>query len=349
MIICQTPFRVSFFGGGTDYPSWYLENGGSVLSTAINKYGYISCRYLPPFFDFKHRIVYSKIELAKSTTEIIHPAVKAVLQYLDVQEGLEIHYDGDIPSQSGIGSSSSFTVGLLNTIYALRGRMTTKKMLAEQAIHVEQNIIGETVGSQDQVAAAYGGLNRINFHQNGTFEVHPVIISPERSETLQSHMIMFFTGFSRIAAQIAQSKIQNFAAKKAHLMRMHQMVDDAQGILQSNSTPISEIGTLLDEAWHLKRDLSDKVSTSMIDQIYETGIQAGATGGKLLGAGGGGFMLFVAPPEEHDSIRSALKNLVEVPIEFDYSGSQIILFNPEMATTRTPLRLVQKIEKKVAS
>ena len=331
MIICQTPFRVSFFGGGTDYPVWFREHGGCVLSTAINKYGYIFCRHLPPFFEYKHRLVYSKIELANSIQDINHPAVKAIFKHLDVEEGLEVHYDGDIPAQSGIGSSSSFTVGLVNAIYALRGEMTSKQFLAEQAIHIEQNIIGETVGSQDQVAAAYGGINRINFFQNGHFEVRPLIIPAIRTQQLQNHMLLFFTGFSRIAETIAKSQIENFEKKKNHLFRMMKMVDEAQHILQNPSENIHDFGELLHEAWQLKRGLSEKVSTSHIDKIYQAGLSQGAVGGKILGAGGGGFILFFAPPEKHSAIRMALRSLVEVPFEFDYSGSQIILYNPSMA------------------
>lgn len=332
MIICQTPFRVSFFGGGSDYPVWFKEHGGCVLSTAINKYGYIFCRHLPPFFDYKHRIVYSKIELANSTKDIVHPAVKAVFSHLDVEEGLEVHYDGDIPSQSGIGSSSSFTVGLVNAIYALRGEMTSKKDLAAQAIHIEQNLIGETVGSQDQVAAAYGGINRINFLPNGVFEVRPLIIPALRTQQLQNRMLLFFTGFSRVAETIAKSKIENFEKKKNHIFRMMKMVDEAQAILQNSSENIDSFGELLHEAWQLKRELSEKVSNSHIDKIYETGLYHGAVGGKILGAGGGGFILFFAPPEKHSAIRMALKSLVEVPIEFDYGGSQVILYNPGMTS-----------------
>jgi len=332
VIICQTPFRVSFFGGGSDYPVWFKEHGGCVLSTAINKYGYIFCRHLPPFFDYKHRIVYSKIELANSTKDIVHPAVKAVFSHLDVEEGLEVHYDGDIPSQSGIGSSSSFTVGLVNAIYALRGEMTSKKDLAAQAIHIEQNLIGETVGSQDQVAAAYGGINRINFLPNGVFEVRPLIIPALRTQQLQNRMLLFFTGFSRVAETIAKSKIENFEKKKNHIFRMMKMVDEAQAILQNSSENIDSFGELLHEAWQLKRELSEKVSNSHIDKIYETGLYHGAVGGKILGAGGGGFILFFAPPEKHSAIRMALKSLVEVPIEFDYGGSQVILYNPGMTS-----------------
>ncbi len=342
MVICQTPFRVSFFGGGTDYPLWYREHGGSVLSTAINKYGYISCRLLPPFFDYKHRIVYSKIELAKTTADIIHPAVRNVFQYLDVQEGIEIHYDGDIPAQSGIGSSSSFTVGLINALCTLRGQVTSKQSLAEQAIHVEQNLIGETVGSQDQIAAAYGGINRIYFLQNGKFEVRPVIVPPVRLEQMRSRMLLFFTGFSRIAETIAKSQIENFDQRKNHLNRMMAMVDEAQGILQNPSSDINDFGILLDEGWQLKRELSNKVSNLQIDQIYEKGIRNGATGGKILGAGGGGFLLFFAPPEKHAAIRIALSKLIEVPFDFDYGGSQVILYRPDNLNMVSNLRPMRK-------
>lgn len=328
MVICQTPFRISFFGGGTDYPAWFKENGGSVLSTAIDKYGYISMRQLPPFFEHKHRIVYSKIELANQTADIQHPAVRAIFQHMKVEDGLEIHYDGDIPARSGIGSSSSFTVGMLNAIYALRGQIRSKQQLAEEAIFVEQNVIGEAVGSQDQIAAAYGGFNRINFMHNGKFEVRPVILPALRTQQLEDGLMLFFTGFSRVAETIAKSQIENFAAKKANLQRMHGMVDDALGILQSSSSLIQDFGELLHEGWTLKRGLSDKVSTDAIDEVYANGRQAGAVGGKLLGAGGGGFILFAAPKERHASIRKSLKGLIEVPFKFDHAGSQIILFNP---------------------
>ncbi len=328
MVICQTPFRVSFFGGGTDYPVWYLQHGGSVLSTAINKYGYITCRHLPPFFQYKHRVVYSKIELVKDRSEILHPAVRAAFDYMDVEDGLEIHYDGDIPSQSGIGSSSSFTVGLLNAMHALRGEMTSKLALAEEAIHVEQNVIGETVGSQDQIAAAFGGLNRINFFPNGKFEVRPVIIPRARAQDLENHMLLFFTGFSRIAQTIAKSKIENFDQRQPHLYRMMKMVDEAQEILQSPRADLKDFGRMLHDSWLLKRDLSDKVSNPQIDELYETGLRAGAVGGKILGAGGGGFLLLFASPEHHESIRQKLSSLIEVPFKFEHQGSQIILYNP---------------------
>lgn len=337
MVICQTPFRISFFGGGTDYPAWYLENGGAVLSTTINKYGYISCRPLPPFFDHKHRIVYSKIETVRETSEIDHPAVRAVFNYMNVQEGLEIHYDGDLPARSGLGSSSSFTVGLLNTLNALRGQMKSKQQLAEETLHIEQNIIKETVGSQDQIAAAYGGFNRVNFLQNGKFDVKPVIIPPARSEEFNKNLMLFFTGFSRIAETVAKSKIENFKAKSLHLHRMREMVDEAQIILQNTNMKLDDIGKMLHETWMLKRELSDKVSTSQIDEIYETGMKHGALGGKILGAGGGGFILFYVPQEKQNAVRENLKSLIEVPFDFEYGGSQIILYNPSMAALKPKL------------
>lgn len=335
MVICQTPFRISFFGGGTDYPLWYKEHGGAVLSTTINKYGYISCRQLPPFFEHKHRIVYSKIETIRNLADIDHPAVKAVFQFLDIKDGLEIHYDGDLPARSGVGSSSSFTVGLLNTLNALRGQMKSKQQLAEETIHIEQNIIKETVGSQDQVAAAYGGLNRINFLPNGKFEVRPVIIPPNRAEKLNQNLLLFFTGFSRIAETVAKSKIENFKAREKNLHRIRQMVDEAQEIFQNPNSDLDDTGKLLHEGWRLKKELSDKISNSNIDEIYDTAIKSGALGGKILGAGGGGFILFYALPEKHAAIREKLKPLIEVPFRFEYGGSQIILYNPDMAAIRT--------------
>jgi D-glycero-alpha-D-manno-heptose-7-phosphate kinase len=343
MIISQTPFRISFFGGGTDYPAWYKEHGGSVLSTSINKYAYITCRHLPPFFEHRHRIVYSKIETVNEISKIDHPAVKAVYNFLDITEGLEIHYDGDLPARSGIGSSSTFTVGLLNTLYALRGEMKSKQELADQAIHVEQNIIKETVGSQDQIAAAFGGFNRINFLQNGKFEVKPLIVPSSRAEKFNDHLLLFFTGFSRIAETVAKSKIENFKKKEGHLMKMREMVDEAQNIFQSSNGNLDDLGKLLHESWKLKRDLSDKVSNSTLDEIYQAGMDRGALGGKILGAGGGGFILFYAAPERHQAIRQTFQNLIEVDFRFEYSGSQIILYNPGMATNRSFRQQVQAL------
>ena len=328
MIISKTPFRISLFGGGTDYPSWYRENGGSVLATAIDKYCYISCRHLPPFFEHKHRIVYSKVENVKEIKEIQHPSVRAVLSTLESNAGLEIHHNGDLPARSGIGSSSSFTVGLINVINALKGQQISKEDLAKQAIYIEQKVLKESVGSQDQILASFGGFNRINFYPDDTFNITPVIISKSLTDQLQSHMLLFFTGLSRFSSDIAKDKIANFKNRFQELTQIKQMVDEGLSILQSPSTPIAELGKLLHESWQLKRSLSNKISTPEIDTIYQTGLAAGAIGGKILGAGGGGFILFFAKPENHKNIRKKLKGMVQVSFCFDNTGSKIVLYEP---------------------
>ena len=329
MIVTRTPFRISFFGGGTDYPAWYQEHGGAVLATSIDKYCYISCRYLPPFFEHKHRIVYSKIENVKSITEIEHPAVRAVLGWAGCERGLEIHHDGDLPARSGLGSSSSFTVGLVNALRALEGRYTSKEDLARNAIDIEQKLIGENVGSQDQISAAFGGFNRIEFRQNHSFQVSPVILPSERVIELQGSLMLFFTGISRIADQVAKSTIDNFKNRVRELKIMGEMVDEAIGVLHSGNTHIDEFGKLLDQSWRHKRSLSDEVSTPVIDQIYEEALKAGATGGKIIGAGGGGFLLLFVRPELHDRVRSKLLRLIHVPFRFEYSGSRVVLYQPD--------------------
>ena len=328
MIITRTPFRISFFGGGTDYPPWYRQHGGAVIATTIDKYCYITCRRLPPFFEHKHRIVYSRIEDVRHIDEIEHPAVKAVLKWANVEDGLEIHHDGDLPARSGLGSSSAFTVGMTHALYGLRGQMVSKNTLAKDSIHIEQNIIGENVGSQDQVSAAYGGFNRIDFHRDDSFEVTPVIISLPRRNELSSHLMLCFTGFSRIADEIAKSKINNFNSREKELNRIREMVDESIAILTDCRVSIEEFGRLLNLSWEYKRSLSDKVSTPEIDQIYDEAMQAGAIGGKILGAGGGGFMLLFAKPEKHAVIRERLKRLVHVSFNFDDSGSRVVLYQP---------------------
>ena len=328
MIISKTPFRISFFGGGTDYPEWYHENGGSVLATTIDKYCYISCRHLPPFFEHKHRIVYSKVESVKTTEEIQHPVVRAVLSNLSITDGLEIHHDADLPARSGLGSSSSFTVGLINVLNALKGLQISKQDLAKQATYIEQEVLKETVGSQDQVLAAFGGFNRIDFHPDDSFNISPVIINKDLVEQLQSHMLLFFTGLSRFSSDIARDKVSNFTNRFQELTQIREMVDEGMSILQSPSTPIMDLGKLMHESWKLKRSLSVKVSTPKIDEIYEAGIKAGATGGKVLGAGGGGFILFFAKPENHSKIRERLKSLVHVAFHFDDVGSKIVVYEP---------------------
>jgi D-glycero-alpha-D-manno-heptose-7-phosphate kinase len=329
MIITRTPFRISFFGGGTDYPAWYQEHGGVVLATSIDKYCYISCRYLPPFFEHKHRIAYSLIETVQRVEEIKHPAVRAVLAWAGCDDrGLEIHHDGDLPARSGLGSSSSFTVGLIHAIAALRGKYISKDELATQAIHMEQQVIREHVGSQDQITAAFGGFNRIDFKRNDTFQVSPIILSKDRLHEFQSHLMLCFTGFSRIASEVAKSKIDNFKSREAELHRMKEMVDEAIMILQNPRIPIDELGRLLHESWLCKRSLSQKVSTPEIDHLYEEAMRVGAVGGKLLGAGGGGFLLLFVRPDLQPKIQERLKHLIHVPVRFENSGSRVVLYQP---------------------
>lgn len=326
MIISRTPFRVSFFGGGTDYPGWFKSHHGAVLATTIDKYCYITTRYLPPFFDHKSRIIYSKMEHVQKVDEIDHPAVREVLRFLKINDGIEIHHDGDLPARTGLGSSSSFTVGLLNSLYALKGIMPTKERLAKEAIFVEQQMCKENVGCQDQTLAAYGGLNYIEFGGPRHLAVRRVTISLEKTKHLQNHLMMFFTGFSRTASQIAASQIQNIPKKTKELRTMDQMTTEALDIL--NGDNISSFGKLLHESWKLKRSLSDKISTPHIDDIYSAARSAGALGGKLLGAGGGGFVLIFAKPENKKKIRAKLKKFLEIPFKFETLGSQIIVYQP---------------------
>jgi D-glycero-alpha-D-manno-heptose-7-phosphate kinase len=328
MIITRTPFRISFFGGGTDYPAWYQEHGGLVLATTIDKYCYITCRHLPPFFEHKHRIVYSRIENVRRIEDIEHPAARAVLQWAGCQEGLEIHHDGDLPARSGLGSSSAFTVGLVHALAALEGRYIAKEELASKAIHIEQKIIRENVGSQDQVSAAFGGFNRIEFLPDDTFRVAPIILSKDRLHELQTHLMLCFTGFSRIASEVARSTIDNVRKREVELKRMQEMVDEAIRVMQPGNRPIEEFGRMLHENWKYKRSLSNKVSTAEIDAMYEAAIDAGALGGKILGAGGGGFLLLFARPEQQAQIRERLKGLIHVPFRFESFGSRVVLYSP---------------------
>jgi len=329
MIISRTPFRVSFFGGGTDYPAWYRENGGAVLATTIDKYCYISCRYLPPFFEHRYRIVYSKIENVKEISEIQHPSVRAVLQWLECTKGVEIHHDGDLPARSGLGSSSSFTVGLINTMMGLYGRHISKEENAKLAIHIEQNVIKENVGSQDQISAAFGGFNIIEFDQQDSFRVMPFILPRPRLKELESHLMLFFTGFARTASEIAKSKIDNIPKKKTEIRRMQEMVQEAVSMLRGDHNSITEFGKLLDQGWRYKKSLSPDVSTQQIDDIYDAACDAGAIGGKILGAGGGGFLLLFVKPEQQQKVREKLGSLVYVPFSFENSGTKIVLYQPD--------------------
>jgi D-glycero-alpha-D-manno-heptose-7-phosphate kinase len=329
MIITSTPLRVSFFGGGTDYPVWYREHGGSVLATAIDKRCYITCRRLPPFFEYHSRISYSKVENVVRNEDVEHPSVRSCLQFLDISEGIEIHHVADLPARTGLGTSSAFTVGLLLGLYALKERMRDKHSLATDAIHVEQNLLGEAVGSQDQVSAAYGGFNRINFQRDGGIEVRALLTSQSRLAELEQHLALYFTGFSRTASEIATQQVQMTPHKKNELSKMLQLVDEAEAIIASPNRSLAEFGRLLHDSWQIKRTLTQKISNSNIDEIYEAGRSAGALGGKLLGAGGGGFMLFFVPPEKKEALRMRLKKLLCVPFRFSNRGSHVVVYEPE--------------------
>jgi len=328
LIISKTPFRISFFGGGTDYSVWTRENGGAVLGTTIDKYAYINCRYLPPFFEHKYRIVYSKMENVNRINEINHPAVRECIRYTGINSGLEIHHDSDLPARSGLGSSSTFTVGLLNCLNALKGRYSTKQSLAEDAIKVEQDLIGENVGCQDQIHAAFGGLNYFKFYKDGTFIVNPVVAKQKTILDLQDHCLLFFTGISRFASEVALEQIKKTPDKQHELHTMQEMVGEGLRILDGERVDLDEFGKLLNESWKLKRSLTAKISNDLINDMYAVALAAGATGGKLLGAGGGGFILFIAKPEFHDKIRHALHELLHVPFNFDNTGSTIIFYQP---------------------
>jgi D-glycero-alpha-D-manno-heptose-7-phosphate kinase len=330
MIISRTPVRVSFFGGGTDYPAWFREHGGAVLSTAIDKYSYLSCRYLPPFFEHRSRVVYSKIELVRHFEEIEHPAVRECLRYMGIEEGVEVHYDGDIPARTGVGSSSSFTVGLLHALYALKGQMPSKLQLARDAIHVEQHMIGDYVGAQDQTAAAFGGFNRIAFHTNGDIAVQPVVLPRARADEFWSHLMLVFTGFSRYATDIAAKQVAATPSRVSELRTMQHMVDEGLSIL-TGTGDLADFGRLLHESWQLKRSLTDAISTPIVDEMYAAARNAGALGGKLLGAGGGGFVLFFVPPDRRDAVATRLSGLTQVPFGPDTSGSQLIVYQPDEA------------------
>jgi D-glycero-alpha-D-manno-heptose-7-phosphate kinase len=328
MIISRTPYRISFFGGGTDFPAWFRKHGGAVLAATIDKYCYLTCRYLPPFFEHRIRLVYSRIESCHSLDEIAHPSVREVLRYLKIDRGVEIHHDGDLPARSGMGTSSSFTVGLFHALYALKGFMPSKHQLAEESIHIEQEVLKETVGSQDQVSAAYGGFNHISFLPNGTFSVRPITLTQERLKELNSHLMLFYTGIKRTSADIAESYVNDMEARRRQLRIMKDLIEESISIL-NNGADLCGFGELLHEAWQAKRSLSAAVSNSFVDEIYESAISAGAVGGKLTGAGGGGFMLLFAPPPRQKAIREKLSTLIHVPFKIEFSGSQIIFFDSE--------------------
>jgi len=325
MIITKTPFRMSFFGGGTDMPDFFNEHGGSVISTTFDKYCYVNVRHLPRFFDYKTELAYSKMERVTDVNEIVHPAIREAMKYLDMHE-IRLTYEADLPARSGLGTSSSFAVGMLSAFYALKGKYADKKKLADDAIYLERTLCNEAGGWQDQIAASFGGLNRINFNADG-YTVDPIIISPERKQQLNDNLMLFFTGFTHFSADV-QASVGKVDKTKEKL-EMLKLVDDAQNILTDKTIDLNEFGRLLDLTWRLKRQTGAKISTDSIDALYERGIKAGALGGKLLGAGGGGFLLFYVEPDKQDAVKKAMSDLLYVPFEFENAGTRVIHFTPE--------------------
>ena len=326
MIITQTPFRMSFFGGGTDFPDFYKKHGGAVISTTFDKYCYVNVRHLPRFFDYSTELSYSVIERVTDVEDLKHPAVREAMKMLDMHE-LRLTYEADLPARSGLGTSSSFAVGMLNAFYALKGKYADKKRLADEAIYLERVLCNESGGVQDQIAASFGGLNRINFNENG-YEVNPVIIAPERKAQLNRNLMLFFTGFSLFSVDIQETTKKALADEQARLLEMLSLVDDAERVLTSK-TDLNEFGRLLDYTWKLKRGISGRISTDSIDGLYKKGIEAGALGGKLLGAGGGGFLLFYVEEDKQESVHKAMENLLYVPFKFENSGTRVIHYTPE--------------------
>lgn len=328
MIITKTPFRMSFFGGGTDIEDYFKENGGAVISTTFDKYCYVTVRHLPRFFDYKTHLTYSKVEYINHYDEIQHPAIREAMKMLDMHE-LRLTYDSDLPAKSGLGTSSSFAVGMLNAFYSLKGKYADKKKLADEAIYLERVRCNEIGGWQDQIAASFGGFNRINFDSGG-YEVLPIIISPKRKKRLNDNLLMFFTGFTRLSSEVQKvnAKIR-LSDKKTMLKKMYELVNEAEHILVDKEKDLDDFGRLLDTTWKLKRQTGTLVSTDIIDSLYDTGVKAGALGGKLLGAGGGGFLVFYVPLEKQEAVKVAMKDLLYIPFCFEDRGTQVIHYTPE--------------------
>ena len=328
MIITKTPFRMSFFGGGTDMEDYFKENGGAVLSTTFDKYCYVTVRHLPRFFDYSTELSYSKTERVTSVDDIQHPAIREAMKMLDMRE-IRLTYEADLPARSGLGTSSSFAVGMLNAFYALKGKYASKQKLADEAIYLERVLCNEAGGWQDQIAASFGGFNRINFNADG-YEVLPVIISPERKRQLNDNLMMFFTGFTRFSSDVQKAnKVSSTEEKRARLKKMYELVDEAEEILTNKDRDLDDFGRLLDTTWRLKKGTGSAISTGSIDELYEKGMTAGALGGKLLGAGGGGFLVFYVQPEKQAAVKEAMKNLMHIPFKFEDGGTRVIHYSPE--------------------
>lgn len=328
MIITKTPFRMSFFGGGTDIEDYFKNNNGAVLSTTFDKYCYVTVRHLPRFFEYKTHLTYSKMEYVNSYDEIEHPLIREGMKMLDMHE-LRLTYESDLPARSGLGTSSSFAVGMLNAFYSLKGKYADKKKIADEAIYLERVLCNESGGWQDQIAASYGGLNRINFSSDG-YEVLPIIISPERKRQLNNNLMMFFTGFTRFSSEVQKANnVSGTEDKRKKLKMMYELVDEAESILTDKTNDLDDFGRLLDTTWRLKKSTGSAISTGSIDELYESGIKAGALGGKLLGAGGGGFLVFYVQPSNQKAVRDAMKNLMYIPFKFEDSGTKVIHYSPE--------------------
>lgn len=328
MIITKTPFRMSFFGGGTDMEEYFIENGGAVLSTTFDKYCYVNVRHLPRFFDYSTEISYSKTERVTDVNDIKHPAIREAMKMLDMHE-IRLTYEADLPARSGLGTSSSFAVGMLNAFYSLKGKYASKKKLADEAIFLERVLCKEAGGWQDQIAASFGGFNRINFGPDG-YEVHPIIISQNRKKQLNDNLMMFFTGFTRFSSEVQKANAASSPVdKKEMLMRMYKLVDEAEEILVNSDRDLDDFGRLLDVTWKLKRQTGGSISTNSIDKLYEQGIEAGALGGKLLGAGGGGFLVFYVQPEKQEAVKKAMSHLMYIPFKFENEGTRVIHYSPE--------------------
>lgn len=328
MIITKTPFRMSFFGGGTDLEEYFKENGGAVISTTFDKYCYVNVRHLPRFFDWSNELSYSKTERVSNVKDIQHPAIREAMKMLDMRE-IRLTYEADLPARSGLGTSSSFAVGMLNAFYALKGKYADKKKLADEAIYLERVLCNEAGGWQDQIAASFGGFNRINFGADG-YEVFPIIISPNRKKQLNNNLMMFFTGFTRFSSDIQKvNNVNGTEEKRSKLKKMYNLVDEAEAVLTNNDRNIDEFGELLNETWKLKKGTGNSISTGSIDELYDKGIKAGALGGKLLGAGGGGFLVFYVQPEKQEHVKKAMRDLMYIPFKFEDGGTRVIHYSPE--------------------
>ncbi len=337
MIITKTPFRMSFFGGGTDMPAFFNEYGGAVISTTFDKYAYVNVRHLPPFMPYYSELCYSRFERVKDIEEIEHPAIREAMRMLDIHE-IRLTYEGDLPARTGLGTSSTFAVGMLNAFYSLKGKYVGKRQLAEDAIYLERELCKENGGWQDQIAAAYGGFNRISFEDN-QFKVTPIIIHPDRKKLLNDSLLLFYTGVSRFSSEIQKDTMSNQNDKIRQLKEMLQLVDDAQRVLEDKHADINEFGRMLDHTWRLKRGTGSKISNNSIDELYKRGIKAGALGGKLLGAGGGGFLLFYVEPDRKDAVIHEFSDLMNVPFMFENEGTSVVHYNPIVYIPRKEIKL----------